>query len=147
MRAAKKDPMATIARFLRHVNKTESCWEWTGTLFSPKNYGAFHLPVPGRRKWRAALAHRVSYELFHGPIPENFTIDHLCRNHRCVNPDHLEAVTNKENILRGEGLTAKHARKSACPFGHEYTPRKSGGRKCLTCERQQRKERYATSGA
>jgi len=72
-----------------------ACWIWQGTL-NADGYGEFS--VSSKRK----LAHRVIYERHRGAIPEGLDIDHLCKVHSCVNPDHLEAVTNKENIRRGE---------------------------------------------
>lgn len=81
----------------------------------------------------------MSHELHKGPIPEGLVIDHLCRNRGCVNPDHLEAVTQRENILRGEGLAAANARKTHCPKGHPYSGENlyvvpsSGRRQCRIC--------------
>lgn len=91
----------------------DSCWPWTAALSS---HGYGHLMVDGRTLGAARLA----YRLFIGLIPEGLTIDHLCRNRACVNPAHLEAVTNRDNILRGVGVTAENARKERCPEGHRY---------------------------
>lgn len=81
--------------------------------------------------------HRVAYESLRGPIPKGLTIDHLCRNTICINPDHLEAVALTENIRRGFSPTAINRRKTKCPKGHEYTPRtlhgKMDGRECKPC--------------
>ena len=90
------------------------------------------------------IAHRVAYEKAYGPIPEGLVIDHLCRNGLCVNPEHLEAVTRKENILRGEGACAQNARKTHCKRGHELIPenlieRSDGRRDCLLCDRIRRR--------
>ena len=71
------------------------CWEWTGHL-DAKGYGRITLAFLGERR-----AHRVSYRLVNGEIPAKFDLDHLCRNHRCINPLHLEAVTRSENVRRG----------------------------------------------
>lgn len=107
------------------------CWQWTKSCRN--GYPA--LSVNKRQQG----AHRYSYELFVGPIPEGYTIDHLCRNKRCVNPKHLEAVTNRVNVLRGIGVTAHNSRKEKCKHGHEFTPEntaiRKGGRSCRICER------------
>lgn len=67
------------------------------------------------------LAHRAIYETLVGPIPAGLTLDHLCRNRWCVNPQHLEPVTARENVLRGEGLSARRARQTNCKRGHALT--------------------------
>jgi HNH endonuclease len=120
----------------------DGCWEWTGG--GTKNgYGT--LKLSGATK----LAHRTTYELFVGPVPVGLELDHLCRNRRCVRPDHLEPVTRTENILRGEGPQVardRHAAKTHCPQGHEYTSENTrtypGGvdrkylcRSCVQCDR------------
>lgn len=81
-------------RFAKRVCITDSCWIWEGTK-SRAGYGRFNFRGVTR------IAHRVGYELFKGIIPPSLTIDHLCRTHPCVNPNHLEAVTQKENVWRG----------------------------------------------
>lgn len=80
--------------------------------------------------------HRASYETFKGPIPPGLEPDHTCRNRACMNPDHLEAVTHRTNVLRGEGLAAKNARKTHCKNGHPYDGFYQGmGRCCMICKR------------
>lgn len=84
------------------------------------------------------IAHRLSYEHFVGPIPDGLVIDHLCRNRACWNPLHMEAVTNEENILRGESPPAKNARKKVCSIcGSEFIQEK-GGRRCRACKQRRR---------
>jgi len=98
-------------RFWDKVNREgeNGCWEWTAYIL-PNGYGWFGL-VTGANQ-RNALAHRVAYEFVVGPVPTGLQLDHLCRNRRCVNPDHLEPVTRRENILRGQSLMAHNARKT-----------------------------------
>lgn len=103
-------------RFWAKVNKTESCWLWSGPKMR-NGYGYFH-ESPIRRH---ASAHRFSYELAHGSIPAGLQIDHLCRVALCVNPSHLEAVTSRENTMRGLNFAAANARKTHCTYGHEFT--------------------------
>lgn len=82
-------------RFWSFVTFTPECWEWTGYI-TPKGYGTFCLRA-GVTVW----AHRLAYELTHGPFPAGLTIDHLCNNRGCVRPSHLEPVTQAENVRRG----------------------------------------------
>ncbi len=108
------------------------CWEWQGTL--SRGYGDFYV-----RQQKTAKAHRLTYNYFKGEIPQGLEIDHLCRNKRCVNPDHLEVVTRSVNTLRGllpQIMRAK--RKSHCQRGHPFNkgniyinPR--GRRECIAC--------------
>ena len=122
-------------RFWAKVQKTETCWLWTGGK-SLDGYGIFR-PSHGPRSFRA---HRFAYELLIGPIAVGLTLDHLCRVRRCVNPAHLEPVTDRVNILRGISPSAQAARKTHCPQGHPYdlfnTHRnRQNGRVCLECRR------------
>lgn len=111
------------------------CWLWKGALVNGRglSYGQFYNGT------KSELAHRFSYRKTIGEIPVGLTIDHLCRNTRCVNPKHLEVVTNRENIMRGEGVTARNARKTHCNKGHEFTPENTiygvNDRECRTCRK------------
>ncbi len=111
------------------IDLATGCWFWTGPD-NGKGYGV--LGWQGRH----LRAHRLAYELLRGPINAE-TLDHLCRRRNCVNPDHLEPVSNKENILRGESFTVQNKRKTHCKYGHPFTgiERRRGkiGRRCLTC--------------
>lgn len=122
------------ARFWVKVQKTDGCWLWTGRLDS-HGYGLFR--APGIR----IRAHRFAYQALVSFIPEGLHIDHLCRNRQCVNPAHLEPVTCKENLLRGEGPTGKKSRQTHCINGHildaENTyVRPNGTRLCRTCAKE-----------
>jgi hypothetical protein len=109
------------------------CWLWTD---EPAANGYGYLGVGGRAG-RKIQAHRLAYELYIGPIPPGLDIDHLCRNRRCVNPWHLEAVDRRTNLLRGDTVTARHAAATRCPQGHPYDDRNTrvyrGKRQCRTC--------------
>lgn len=119
-------------RFWAKVLKTDTCWLWTAGKNS-KGYGIFYLSKPSSPQ---IVAHRYSYGQL---IPEGLTIDHLCRNKACVNPSHLEVVTMRVNILRGNGVTAQEAKTTHCPRGHPYdllnTYIWQGERHCRTCGR------------
>lgn len=108
------------------------CWPWLGTVQN-KGYGQF------RVNGRMVVAHRISYELTKGTVPTGLELDHLCRNPGCVNPTHLEAVTRQVNILRSNGMAARHAVKTHCPQGHAYdllnTKQYQGRRYCRACLR------------
>jgi hypothetical protein len=123
------------------VRFTDECWPWLASL-NDKGYGQI---MVGGGHGRPIHAHRIMYELIHGPIPDGLVIDHLCRNRWCQNPLHLEAVTNKENILRGNGWAGLHARKTHCPSGHAYEGENiiwwKGQRKCRTCTRAREREK------
>ncbi len=109
--------MGIEERFWAKVDRRgpDDCWPWTGAL--TVGYGTI---AAGGGRGRTLYAHRISYELASGEIPTGMQVDHLCRNPRCVNPRHLEVVTQRENILRGMGATAKHAAKTECIRGHPF---------------------------
>ncbi len=124
-------------RFLEKVQKTDSCWIWTAKK-EKFGYGRFAI------REREFAAHRVAYELFVGNIPDGLSIDHLCKNPSCVNPEHLEPVTMRVNLLRGNTFQARNASKTHCPQGHPYSGDnlifKSGGRTCRACRIQKKRE-------
>lgn len=128
------------ARLFARVDKTETCWLWTGPVNS---YGYGRLAINGHQ----VMAHRLSYEFFVGPIPEGLTLDHLCRVRRCVRPEHLEPVTNAENVLRGESFVAVNKTKTHCPKGHVYDEANTrvyrGRRHCRACDRERLARRRA----
>ncbi len=129
-----------IERFCEHLTISKTgCWEWRGGII--KGYGTMGIDYCHKQ------AHQFAYEYFKGTIPEGLEIDHLCRNHKCVNPDHLEVVTHQENCRRGEcgektGQIQKT--KTHCPKGHPYNLENtfyhvhSGGRhrECRICNKE-----------
>lgn len=129
---------------LTNIGDKQDCWLWMGNKIS-SGYGV--LKVKGKH----VLAHRFGYELLIGEIEVGQTSDHLCRNRLCVNPFHIEIVSNKENILRGSGPTAKNAVKTHCVHGHllsgvnlaiEKGEHGNTRRRCKTCQSLSKKRSY-----
>lgn len=136
------DPME---RFVENIDVLPNgCWQWNKSLVT-FGYGNFSV------RGTLFLAHRFAYMIFRGEIPIDKQLDHLCRNRGCVNPEHLEPVTSKENVLRGVGLTARHAKKVLCLKGHPlsgknlYTRIDRTGRECRAC-RAKASMRYYFAG-
>lgn|SRR5574341_1055856 len=117
------------------------CWEWVG---SGDRYGSWRGP-----NGKSAGAHRILFERAYGPIPSGLQIDHLCRNTKCVRPDHMEAVTPRVNTLRSSGIPAINAARTVCqrghPFNDENTYREPGTayRQCQVCRRAAHQRRKA----
>ncbi len=117
-------------RFLGKVSvePNTGCWLWTAQV-SPEGYGKFRFAG-------GQLAHRFAHEVAIGAIPKGLQIDHLCRQRSCVNPEHLDVVTQAENMRRGiKGVLTTH-----CPQGHAYTDENTthnskGGRVCRKCRK------------
>jgi hypothetical protein len=118
-------------RFWAFVEKTETCWLWTGHL----NRGGYGVFTVGRAPRGAYV---FAYVEAFGPIPIGLQIDHLCRVRRCVRPSHLEAVTPRVNSLRSDSAPARYSRRTHCANGHALVEpnlaiRKDGSRKCRRC--------------
>ena len=149
-----------LKRFMAkvRVNPETGCWEWTASR-NRKGYGRFGM------NRRNVLAHRAAYEHWVGPLPQwvgskppELQLDHLCKVRHCVNPDHLELVTHREHVMRGDSPDLTRVRFAAithCPQGHEYTQdntfiRMRGGytsRKCRECEHIRDRRRVAAKRA
>lgn len=119
--------------FWERVDKRgpDECWPWIGFIHR-NGYGSYCA-----RRWPTRMAHRISYLIAKGAIPDGYEIDHLCKNTRCVNPKHLEAVTPKENNARSTSRSALNIPKTHCPKGHPYSGKNlrvyRGCRYCKTC--------------
>lgn len=125
------------------VDPSTGCWLWQRYVM-PNGY--CYIGVGGRGNNQ--YAHRVSYERFKGPIPDGMQVDHLCRVRHCVNPDHLEAVTQRENALRGVSFSAQNARKTHCDRGHLLSGDnlivRSTWRACRACQTLTRQAHRST---
>jgi hypothetical protein len=140
----------TESRFWSKVawRSETGCLEWIGAIGWTMRDGKYRLPY-GRFYWnsRLGMAHHYAYERIHGHVPLGLEIDHLCRNPRCVNVEHLEAVTRLENIRRSKGISVHNASKTHCPQGHLYDEdntlrAKNGARLCRRCNAERmRRER------
>lgn len=133
-------------RLLDKIKVGDGCWEWQGTI-SKTGYGVMSINN------KSTKAHRASYEVLFGEIPERLVIDHLCRNKICVNPWHLEPVTIAENNRRAAPFRKE---KTHCPSGHEYTPENTSYyyskrynkryKSCKTCESTKKRNKRNPKG-
>lgn len=123
----RRGPVA--ARFWPKVKKTESCWIWTAYL-NAQGYGQLAVS-----RGNLQLAHRVAYELIVGAIPDGLVLDHLCRVRNCVNPGHLEPVTQAENMRRGMIATKTHCKWGHLLSGENLYRAPNGNRRCRQCAR------------
>lgn len=127
------EPDPTLRFLAKTMRAPSGCLIWLGAHDPKRGYGTF------THEGRCVGAHRVSHLLFIGPIPSGFQVDHLCRNRRCVEPMHLEAVLPRVNTLRGMGPSARNGSKARCIRGHEFTPENTqvaadGERSCRKCK-------------
>lgn len=138
----------TRTKFWERVEKTDSCWWW---IFSKaaNTYGKLYVG-----NYRNEKVHRLAVVIDGRTIPDGMVVDHLCRNPACVNPAHLEVVTQSTNVLRGEGPVAVSHRSPICKRGHPWTPENTayhfgpkGGRICIACRRLAQKRSHARAKA
>lgn len=135
------EPPSTEALFFAHVTEgTNGCWVFD--CLTGSGYGQFQVEHVHH------AAHRWSYQFLIADIPDELTLDHLCRVRACVNPWHLEPVPHRINILRGEGPAAINARRTQCVNGHPFTSDNTyvtpdGRRQCRTCIRRRSQARLA----
>ncbi len=135
-----RPPRPPLERFLGHMvpEPNTGCWLWLST-HDRDGYAMFFV-----KRGQSQRAQRFAYETFIGSIPDGFVTDHLCRTPGCVNPAHLEAVTNQENIRRGRHPLAE---RTHCRYGHEFTeantyrPPNDRGRKCRRCHADREQKR------
>ena len=122
-------------RLARLTNKSESgCWIWLG---GKQSSGHGKIRIDGKTH----QVHRVAFELARGRVPAGLVLDHTCKNPSCINPKHLEPVTQRVNLLRGNTIPALHAAKTHCPCGHPYSGdnlciNNRGQRVCKACKRE-----------
>lgn len=127
-----------MARYIsdRTIKTDGGCWEWQLST-NGSGYGRFWIKVDG--EWTRRYSHRASYENAFGPIPSGLVMDHLCKNTLCCNPEHLEVVTQSENVRRGD---SHWTRRTHCPSGHEYNEENTrmyrGRRYCRACNNGKR---------
>lgn len=123
-----------LQRLLSTTSLVNGCWIWDKKV----NWNGYGLFTVGDR---TVAVHKYSYIYFYGAPGDGLQIDHLCRNRRCVNPEHLEAVTARENLMRGDTLAKRNADKTKCPNGHPYSHINSQGRRvCVVCIRESCKQ-------
>ena len=122
-----------LERFYAKVDKTDTCWNWTGAVTANRNhtngYGFFNINK------RPFYAHRLAVLMEQGYLTDGLVVHHMCQNTLCVNPDHLQEITNQENIWQSPNFSGnnnnKYATKSICKYGHQRTP--GSGKMCEVC--------------
>ena len=136
--------MDILDRFFKKISVdwNTGCWEWTAG--TSRGYGTFWTGASAADRNKFVGAHVFSYEYFTGkPVPKGMELDHLCRVPHCINPDHLEPVTHRINMLRGDGPPAANAVKTHCPNGHPLSGDNiykisRGDRVCKICNKARR---------
>lgn len=131
-------------RFWLKVWPRGDCWEWRG----PRNHKGYGLL--GQSTYDSRSAHRYAFHQAKGLCPPHLQLDHICNHTWCVRPSHLIVTTARENLMRGNGCCAIHARKTHCKYGHAFTPENTyrnpkGRRGCRTCRRKDGQVRRASA--
>ena len=134
---------SSVERFMEKVSRSGECLLWIGSK-DGCGYGMFYLDG------KIVRAHRFNWERINGPIPAGMVTDHLCRVRACVDPDHIELVTPRENTLRGYGVGMLNAAKTECQKGHPFVVSNlvktgNGTRRCRTCCREESRARRRRS--
>lgn len=117
------------------------CWFWMGDTVK----GGYGRTTIGRVK---VLSHRASYECFVNKIPKGLTVDHKCNQPNCINPQHLEAITQYDNTMKGKSFSTINAQKTHCPKGHEYNQENTfyykinARRDCKICMKERGRKQY-----
>ncbi len=144
----KRDP---FTRFMECVQRSPNgCLLWTGEIIR-NGYGRFFVRKNSKKKIRP-MAHRWIFEYLKGPIPEGLELDHLCRTRACVEVNHLEPVTSRVNVLRGETEAARNKAKTHCKHGHPLSGDNlfydsQGYRQCRICQRRANRKYYYANHA
>lgn len=131
------------------VHPVSGCWLWTASL-SRTGYGQISEGPP---TYRTLKSHRVAYEHFVGLIPFDLVVDHMCNQPRCVNPEHLQLLTRRQNIMRSNHPLIVAQWLNQCPRGHDLSDpdnvylRPKGGRMCQVCVRMRSKRYYEAEKA
>ena len=134
-RLAKTECWGAALKKIR-INKKTTCWEWKGTTFKGYGYGWFG---SGNSK----RVHKFFKEKLFGKYPDGYVSDHLCRNRGCVNPSHIEVVTNKENLYRGNGQAIKTHLTGICKNNHKAGVDKVTGLvRCMKCHKETRRKYF-----
>lgn len=142
--ARRPRPERRVPPVIRLLDKTlvqpHGCWTFTGKETTGGGYAKVTVNLKGQPQ-RQIVGHRLVYEHFRGAIGDGLQLDHLCRNRMCLNPDHLEPVSCRENLLRGETLAALNLAKTRCAHGHEFVQENiyltaRGSRRCRACHRE-----------
>lgn len=116
---------------VKYLKMADGCWHWIAQI-APNGYGRLQMGT------KAEYAHRVSYTLHKGEIPEGMHVHHVCEVRQCVNPDHLQAITPRANLMASDTNARRNARKTHCLNGHSLEDawvRDNGARSCRQCNR------------